>query len=569
MREREPPSRNAPAGHGVRATRRSRLLGWLVASAVGATALALAPAAGATAVGINVAATSGDFFNAPGVISAIQSSRPAWVRLFVGWNAIEPAQGTFNTAEIQNYQHFLAELPAGTSVDVDVEGTPPWAAGGSTDSRTPPTDNASFGGFLNYLVNALGTRVDAWEIWNEEDSTAWWTGTPAQYAGLLRTAYVAIKSADSNATVLLGGLTGNDVVYLNELYAAGARGSFDAVAVHTDTACNVTSPYVFEFDRGTQTINQYFFLGFTAIHAAMVTAGDGAKPIYMTELGWSSTTAECETGAWAGQKLAGVDQPTQATYLQQAYHCLAQPQYAYVKAAMWFELLDNGSSTTPLDNYGLLSNDYTAKPAFTAFEQESLDGDQLTGPCASTGVTSPAVAQPKDRPVIRVLRPTAGAHYSGAVKIAVTAIAPAAGVREITIDLTRTKRVHFMARGFPTTFSRSFAWRRAKLLKPGRYRIKVIVVGKLGTVASTTFSIVRATVRHRRAIRPRRRGGAVNAPACSPLVAERIESRPGDQGRVRARRAARRPSHEAPRLLARNCKASRMSVAGLEAGAAD
>ena len=38
----------------------------------------------------------------------------------------------------------------------------------------------------HYLVNAFGTRVDAWEIWNEEDSTAWWTGTPAQYAGLLR-----------------------------------------------------------------------------------------------------------------------------------------------------------------------------------------------------------------------------------------------------------------------------------------------------------------------------------------------------------------------------------------------
>ena len=296
---------------------------------------------------------------------------------------------------------------------------------------------------------------------------AWWTGTPAQYAALLRTAYAAIKAADPKATVLLGGLTGNDVSYLNELYGAGARGSFDAVAVHTDTACNVTSPYVFEFDRGTQTINQYFFLGFTAIHAAMIAAGDGAKPIYMTELGWSSTTAECETGAWAGQKLAGVGEQTQATYLQQAYHCLAQPQYAYVKAAMWFELVDDGDSTAPLDNYGLLDNDYTPKPAFAAFEQESLQGDQLTGPCGTAAVKSPAIAHPKERPVIRILRPTAGAHYTGPLEIAVTASAPAAGVREITIELTSTKRVHFMAKGFPATFSRVFAWRRAKLLHAG------------------------------------------------------------------------------------------------------
>jgi len=497
-------STKAPAGPRARKAGRSRWLRALVAGAVGATVLAFAPSAGAAAVGVNVAATSGDFFDAPGVIDAIRASRPAWVRVFVGWNAIEPAQGSFNTAEIQDYQHFLAELPAATRVDVDVVGTPPWAAGGSTDSRTPPTDTAAFGGFLNYLVNALGTRVDAWEIWNEEDSTAWWTGSPAQYVGLLRTGYLAVKSADSQATVLLGGLTGNDVAFLDELYSAGARGSFDAVAVHTDTACNVTSPYVFGFDRGTQTINQYYFLGFTAVHAAMVAAGDGAKPIYMTELGWSSTAAECESGAWAGQKLAGVDEQTQAAYLQQAYHCLAQPQYAYVKAAMWFELFDNGGSSAPLDNYGLLNDDYTPKPAFTALEQESLNGDQLTGLCGATGVQTAAVRHRKDRPVIRILRPTAGAHYRGAVDIAVTATAPGAGVREITIELTRTKRVHFIARGFPATFSRSFAWRRATLLKPGRHRIKVIVVGARGTVVSTTFSIVRATARHRRAIRPSR-----------------------------------------------------------------
>ena len=115
----------------------------------------------------------------------------------------------------------------------------------------------------------------------------------------------------------------------------------------------------------------------------MVAAGDGAKPIYMTELGWSSTSAECETGAWAGQKArrrrrARRRRPTS----QQAYHCLAQPQYSYVKVAMWFELFDNGhSSGDPLDNFGLLDASLAPKPAFAAFEQESLHGDQLTGPC--------------------------------------------------------------------------------------------------------------------------------------------------------------------------------------------
>jgi hypothetical protein len=333
------------------------------------------------AVGVNVAATSGDFFHSTKVLAALQQSKPAWVRVFLGWNAVEPTQGGYNTAEIANYKAFFGALPANTKIDVDVLGSPAWANGGSPATSTPPVNAADYARFVNYLANAFHGRVSAWEIWNEEDNAAWWSGTPAQYVALLKASYPAIKSADPNATVLIGGLTGNDGVYLSQLYSAGAKGSFDAVGVHTDTACNITSPYVVEYNPGTHTINQYFFLGFIGLHAAMVAAGDGGKPIYITELGWSATSAECNVGHWAGQKLAGVTDATQATYLAQAYHCLAAPQYSYVKAAMWFELFDQGNTTDWINNFGLLNHDYTPKPAFATFQQESLHGDQLTGRC--------------------------------------------------------------------------------------------------------------------------------------------------------------------------------------------
>ena len=469
--------------------RAHRWLGPLVALALAAGGLVSVSPAGAAEVGINVAATSGDFFNSATVDAAIRTSHPAWVRVFIGWDGIEPQQGVYNTAEIQNYQRFFASLPAGTKIDVDVEGSPPWAAAGSTDIRTPPVDVADYGAFMNYLVNAFGGRVNAWEIWNEEDSSGWWNGTPAQYVELLKAAYPAVKSADPKATVIVGGLTGNDGAYLSQLYADGARGFFDAVGVHTDTACNVTAPTVFEFDVGTRTVNQYFFLGFTSIHAVMVAAGDGSKPVYMTELGWSSTSAECQTGHWAGQKLAGVTQPTQAAYLQQAYHCLAQPEYSYVKAAMWFELFNNGGSSAPLDNFGLLNQDFSPKPAFDAFTQESLHGDQLSGPC---GNFAP--------PAIKVLRPLAGQHYSGPLRIAVSASSPANGVREITIRLTRHSRVHFVSKGFPETFKGAIAWQAAKTLKPGPHTIKIIVTNRLGNVSIRTVRVVHVRVApwHRR-----------------------------------------------------------------------
>ena len=444
-----------------------------------AGALISAPAANAAEVGVNVAATSGDFFHSAKVIAALRQSKPAWVRVFLGWNGLEPTQGGYNTAEIANYAHFFNSLPAKTKIDVDVWGSPAWANGGSSASHTPPVNPADYAGFVNYLVNAFHGRVSAWEIWNEEDSASWWSGTPAQYVGLLKATYPAVKSADPSATVLIGGLTGNDGAYVNQLYGAGAKGFFDGVGVHTDTACNIASPYLFEYNRGTHIVNQYFFLGFISIHGAMVAAGDAGKGIYMTELGWSATGAECNVGHWAGQKLAGVTTATQATYLAQAYHCLAQPQYSYVKAAMWFELFDQGNSTDPLDNFGLLHHDYTPKPAFATFTQESLKGDQLTGACGN-------FAPPK----ITILRPSAGQRTSGALRVAVSASSASAGVREITINFSRTSRVHFVAEHFPSTFSGAVTWQHAKRLRPGRHTITVNATDKLGNVATATISFV-------------------------------------------------------------------------------
>ena len=67
------------------------------------------------------------------MLAAIRASKPAWVRVFLGWNGIEPQQGVYNTAEIADYPRFFAALPAGTKIDVDVEGTPAWAASGSSN----------------------------------------------------------------------------------------------------------------------------------------------------------------------------------------------------------------------------------------------------------------------------------------------------------------------------------------------------------------------------------------------------------------------------------------------------
>jgi hypothetical protein len=458
----------------------ARRLALLAATTVAAAAMACASVASAAQVGVNVTTTTG--FSAPKVTAALRASKPAWVRVFMVWSVLEPQQGVYFTQQVQAYQHFFSSLPGGTKVDVDVVGSPAWANGGSSSIATPPVNDADYAAFLKHLVNAFHGRVNAWEIWNEEASPNWWTGTPAQFASLLKAAYPAVKSADPSALVILGA---SDPTFLGQLYTDGAKASFDAVAVHTDTACDVASPYIYEYNQDTTVVNQYFFLGFTGIHALMAANGDGAKPIYMTEIGWSTTPAECTTGAWAGQKLAGVTPQVQATYLQQAYHCLAQPEFSYVKAAMWFELYNVGTTTDQLDNYGLLNADFAPKPSFDAFEQESLDGDQLTAPCADF-----------NGPAIRILHPTPGLRYTGKLRIKVTASSPANGVRWIRIRLSKDTLVQFVSKTFPAHFSGSLVWGSAAKLKLGPHWITVTVTDKLGNMSTKRVRILRVKTTH-------------------------------------------------------------------------
>ena len=177
--------------------------------------------------------------------------------------------------------------------------------------------------------------------------------------------------------MILGGLTGNDYPFLEQLYAAGAKGAFDAVSVHTDTACGIASPYDY-YRAPDGRVSQYSFLGYQEVLKSMAAAGDGDKKLWMTEMGWSSSGAPCDQGVWAGQKAGGVSEDTQALFLRQAWHCVAgDPRVAGV---FWFNLTDLGADDQPDHRFGLLRFDGSEKPAFAALADVAAGNDRLPGP---------------------------------------------------------------------------------------------------------------------------------------------------------------------------------------------
>jgi len=447
--------------------------------------LAIVAASALIAVGAASAASAaepGVAIPGPGALHApaVKSLGTHWVRMFVTWPDIEPSRGVYAQNWIASYEQAFSQLPAGTKVILDVVDTPGWETGGRP-KNTPPVNPQEYASMLAMLAHRFGARVAAYEIWNEEDAPAWWAGAPdpAGYVQLLKAAYPAVKGAEPNATVVLGGMTGNDFQFLEGVYAAGGKGYFDAVGVHTDTACNVLSPYSFLRGPDNRIITDSF-LAYREVHAVMTANGD-EKPIWMTELSWRTTAATCNEGAWAGQKPEGVSEATQATYLSQAYHCLAQNPY--VQVALWFPLQDEGSVIS-----GLIRANGTHKPSFNAMRDYVNNGDRLTGPCGVfTG------------PKITVGSPVNRIKYQGPLPIHVSAHS-SQGVFRIRLLVDGRLIRNYDGSHFPSTLSGVLHWQGAKRISFGRHVLTFVAYDKQRNVSRVSVAVY-----HTRSQAPRRR----------------------------------------------------------------
>lgn len=348
---------------------------------------------------------------------------------------------------------------------------------GSRDgAATEPNAFATFAGDFAAQMKSVGGAL-AYEVWNEEDEEQFWGSgvNAAHYSAILRATYPKIKAADPGAKVLLGPLTGNNYGYLQQVYASGGGGSFDAAAVHTDTACLVDPPSSFYRENGN--VARFSFLGFRTVHDVMAANGDGAKPIWMTELGWTTSTTTCARGMWAGQKAAGVTEAQQAANLKEAYHCLAA--YPYVEHALWFTLRDTTGYGEELDHYGLHRLDNAHKPSWDAFRSVATQGDQLTGPCGDF-----------DAPSLNIVSPETDEQYVQALTLSAVAT-DASNVARITFQADGKEIRNFTGAAVGSGKTVRLEWQGAKNLAFGRHTITAIALDPQGNVSTKSVQVKR------------------------------------------------------------------------------
>jgi hypothetical protein len=208
--------------------------------------------------GINPFGVAFTRMNATNGLLLFESDETTWTRRDVYWKYIEPDEG--DRIWSSTYEQELVNAHAANISPVLIlEATPEWAlkdgfiCGAVAEDKLPAL--ASFAYDLVKRYSAPPYYVRYWEMWNEPDAAdfmgCWGDPSDTNYYGgyyygqMLKAVYPAIKAADPQAQVLVGGLlldcdpnnppAGKTCVeskFLRGILENNAGNSFDGVSFH-------------------------------------------------------------------------------------------------------------------------------------------------------------------------------------------------------------------------------------------------------------------------------------------------------------------------------------------------
>ena len=314
----------------------------------------------------------------PQTLAAIDALNVS-IRDDVRWSGIETTPGNLvyktdnNKMEtllgdvIKRNQRPVVVLPGGNKL---------YDGGGQITSRDGIAAFARYAGFVASHVAGSPKQI---EVWNEWDHAT--PGDPVAYANLLHAAYTAIKAQNSNNVVLGPATAGINGAWIEKFAQAGGLKYLDGFSVHPYVHCNGPSSPLAP--------SHLKLSGFTGAHlrgdveraaafaaAAIEPVGgspeqaialldylktlldryspDRAIPIYVTEMGWPTSSGQC-----------GVNDSAAAAYLQR-FMLLAAAR-PYIAGVWWYDLFDDGTdSNSREDRFGLAAHNYQPKAAYTS-----------------------------------------------------------------------------------------------------------------------------------------------------------------------------------------------------------
>lgn len=275
------------------------------------------------------------------------------MRVEVLWSLLEPdAAGVRDPAVVAAIDRVVdAAARHHLKVLLMVDSTPCWAstapaaAGGCSGAdrldlsitRYPPKDPAAYADVAAFLADRYRGKLAAFEIWNEPDQVneIYWAGPNKVrgYVALAKAAYPRLKGVDPKLPVLAGAFVGADGRWLEAMYKAGIKGSYDAISVH------------------------FYDLTLYALRETrkMQRKYHDTKPLWLAEFGFTSCYGQ--KGVKPLFEHTCLSRAGQARALSDTLRGIAK--VSWVKAGIVFDLADTGGPW----QFGLYRTDGKAKPS--------------------------------------------------------------------------------------------------------------------------------------------------------------------------------------------------------------
>jgi hypothetical protein len=319
-------------------------------------------------------------------VALLREAGVQWQREEIFWHEVQkqpdgPYDWDGNEAGLYNYDKAIsAQRAAGIRMLGLLDYSPAWFKG---KAPRPEEWIDDWGDFVYNTVARYGREQGAikyWELWNEPNlaTTGYETGlyTVNDFVRVLEVGSAAAKAADPEAQIVLGGLASiwseppspyhyDYFDYLDRVARLGGWKHVDILAIH---------PYRPDSPEGEAwRRNQSLTFRDELNQLDALLAIHGPKPVWLTELGWPSSTGHL-----------GVDADRQAFYLVRSYLlALAHPG---IEKIFWYDFRNDTAPNAPYEqpvyndgekefHYGLLRRHYPLdpnradlrKPAFVAY----------------------------------------------------------------------------------------------------------------------------------------------------------------------------------------------------------
>jgi hypothetical protein len=300
-----------------------------------------------------------------------------WIRQEFPWEDIEkPAKGQFwdvkyNHSTWDKYD-LLVNIANeyGLEVIARIDHPPAWSRhdGRARGDFAPPDNYNDYGDFVATVVDRYRGKIRFYQLWNEPNIYPEWGEQDVNakdYVRLLQIGYTRAKATDPNAVILSAGLAQtaderaqamSDLVFLQQMYDAGARGYFDILAAQDYGLYTGPGDRRVEFGRTN-------FSRPILLREIMVKNGDADKPIWAMEVGWN--TAPPGMPATFGR----VTVSQQTRYTVQAYD-RAQNEWPWMGGLMYwfFKRAYDTEKDQPFYYFRMLDPDFTPQPIYAAMK---------------------------------------------------------------------------------------------------------------------------------------------------------------------------------------------------------